>query len=68
VLALSTGDGITYTIVGVVLFVAIVAVWRVVVHDRTITRVRFGIFYERERDEQLEPEQPEQEPQRKEAP
>lgn len=56
---LSTGaDTVTFSLVGFVLFVAVVVVWRVVVHDRQIRRVRFGVFYERERDEGLEDEGP----------
>jgi hypothetical protein len=30
--------------------VAVIAAWRVLVHDKTIRRIRFGVFYERERE------------------
>lgn len=56
VLYLTGADGITVTVVGAVIFVAVVVVWRVAVHDRGVSKVRFGVFYERERDgDDLEP-------------
>ena len=48
---LSTADGITVTLVGLAIFIALVVAWRTLVHDRAIRRIRFGVFYERERDE-----------------
>jgi hypothetical protein len=44
------GEAIVYALVGVAVVVALIAVWRVALHDRTIRRVRFGVFYERDRD------------------
>lgn len=46
----STADTITFSLVGFVVVVAVVVIWRVLGHDHTVRRVRFGVFYERERD------------------
>jgi len=40
-----------YVLIGIAVAVAIVAAWRVLVHDKTIRKVRLGFFYERERDD-----------------
>jgi hypothetical protein len=50
VAAFSTGNGTTFAVVGGVILVAFIIVWRIVVHDRAIRRIRFGFFYERERE------------------
>jgi hypothetical protein len=47
---LNGADQVTFTVVGLVIFIALVVVWRVAVHDRSISRIRFGVFYERERE------------------
>jgi hypothetical protein len=44
-------DTVTFTLVGFVIVIALVVVWRVLVHDRAIRRIRLGVFYERERDD-----------------
>jgi hypothetical protein len=48
--AASTADTVTLSLIGFVILVAAIVVWRIVLHARTVRRVRFGIFYERERD------------------
>jgi len=47
----NTAHTVTLSVIGFVLLVAVVVVWRILMHDRTIRRVRFGVFYERERDD-----------------
>lgn len=56
-------DGILYTLIALVVVLAVIAAWRVLVHDRSIRRIRFGVFYERERnhDEHDFEEEPPQE-------
>ena len=49
-IAASTADTVTFSAVGFVIIVAIVVVWRILVYDRSIRRIRLGIFYERERE------------------
>lgn len=46
--AVSGADTVTFSLVGFVVVLAIVVVWRLVGHDRRIRTVRFGVFYERE--------------------
>lgn len=31
--------------------ILVVVIWRVVIHDKTIRKVRLGVFYERERED-----------------
>jgi hypothetical protein len=45
----TAADTVTFSLVGFVVVVAAIVVWRVVLHDRSVRRVRFGVFYERER-------------------
>jgi hypothetical protein len=45
----STAHTVTLSLVGLVLLVAVIVVWRLVVHDPRIRKVRFGVFYERDR-------------------
>jgi len=47
-----TADTVTLTVVGFLLLVAVVVIWRVLVHDRNVRRIRLGVFYERERDDE----------------
>ena len=49
-----TAHTVTFSVVGFILLVAVVVVWRILMHDATIRRVRFGVFYERDRDEDEE--------------
>jgi hypothetical protein len=52
-------SGVAYTLIGLVVLVAVIAAWRVLVHDKTIRRIRFGVFYEREREpDDLEHDEP----------
>lgn len=46
----STANTVTFSVIGFVLVLAIVVVWRILMHDKTIRRIRLGIFYERERE------------------
>jgi hypothetical protein len=55
----SGADTVTFSVIGFVLLIAAVAVWRVVIHDPRIRKVRFGVFYERERCGEDEPEEDE---------
>jgi hypothetical protein len=58
----AAADTITFSLIGFVVVIAAIVVWRVVVHDPTIRKVRFGVFYERERtddEDEDEPEEPE---------
>lgn len=48
-----SADTITLGVVGVAFVIAVVVVWRVLMHDKRVRRIRFGIFYERERDEDV---------------
>lgn len=50
--AATTGTVAIGGVAGVVIILLLVAVWRVVIHDPTVRRVRFGVFYERERDKE----------------
>jgi hypothetical protein len=54
VAAVTNGDIVFGGLVGFVIVLALIVVWRVVVHDETIRKIRFGVFYERERDEKEE--------------
>lgn len=49
---------VTFSVVGFVLFVAVIVVWRILMHDKAITRIRFGVFYERERAEDYDYQSP----------
>jgi membrane protein YdbS with pleckstrin-like domain len=49
-----TADEFFWVLVAVAVLVALIAIWRVWVHDKTIRRVRFGFFWERERDDSEE--------------
>jgi len=40
---------VLWVLVSVAVVVVVVTVWRVIIHDRSIRRVRFGVFYERDR-------------------
>lgn len=55
-LALSNADGVVWSVVGLFVVVALIVLWRVAVYDPSIRRVRFGVFYERERTPDDEPE------------
>lgn len=46
----STADTVTFSLAGFVLFLAIVVVWRIITRDPRIRKIRFGVFYERERE------------------
>ena len=50
----STAGTITWALVGLVIVIGLIAGWRVIVHDRSISRIRFGFFWERERTADLE--------------
>jgi hypothetical protein len=41
---------ITLTVIGLFAAILIIVIIRVVTHDRRIRRVRLGVFYERDRD------------------
>lgn len=43
---------VEFSLVGFAVVVAAVVVWRVVMRDPTIRKVRFGFFYEREREDE----------------
>jgi hypothetical protein len=47
----NTANTVTISVVGFVLALALIVVWRLVHGDDRIRRVRFGVFYERDRDE-----------------
>lgn len=47
----SAADTITFSLVGFVIVVAAVVIWRVVIRDPNVRRVRFGFFYERDKEE-----------------
>lgn len=49
-LAVTTGNAVADTVIGVFVLVALIVVWRVLLRDPSIRRVRLGVFYERERD------------------
>jgi hypothetical protein len=51
----STADAVTFSLLGVVVVIGLIVIWRVVIHDRTIRKVRFGVFWERERDPEERP-------------
>jgi hypothetical protein len=63
----STANTVTLSVVGFVLLVVVVVVWRVLMHDKAIRRIRFGVFYERERDDEYDYSEPPQR-ERKEGP
>ncbi len=50
-IAADTAHTVTFSVIGFILLVAVVVVWRILMHDASIRKVRFGVFYERERDE-----------------
>ena len=50
-LAASASDTVTFSLVGFVIVIALLVVWRLVVRDPRIRKVRFGVFYERERED-----------------
>jgi len=52
--AASTASTVTWALVGLVVVIGLIAGWRVIVHDRSISRIRFGFFWERERTADLE--------------
>lgn len=54
----STANTITFSVIGFVLLIIVVVVWRILIHDKAIARVRFGVFYERERDEDYDYQDP----------
>lgn len=60
-IAAGVAAGIVYAIISVVGLVAAVALWRVVIHDKAVTRIRLGVFYERERDDTDDDDEPEHE-------
>jgi hypothetical protein len=43
-------DGIFWALVALAIVLVLAVIWRVIVNDRNIRRVRFGVFWERERD------------------
>lgn len=45
----SAAHTVTLSLVGLILIIAVIVVWRVIVHDPRIRKVRFGVFYERDR-------------------
>jgi hypothetical protein len=51
----SAADAIIVTTIAVFVFIAVIAIWRVLVHDRSVRRIRLGIFYERERADEEDP-------------
>jgi hypothetical protein len=53
-MAASTATTVVWTLAGLAVALALVAGWRVIVHDRSISRIRFGFFWERERSADLE--------------
>jgi hypothetical protein len=59
--ALSGANGVFWALVGLAVFIALVVAWRVTIHDRAVSRVRFGVFYERERDDDYDEDEPESE-------
>jgi hypothetical protein len=67
----SNADAIVATTIGLFIFVALVTAWRVLIHDRSIRRIRMGVFYEREHEDEKRdpwerppelPPEPEEEP------
>ena len=56
----STANTVTFTVIGFVALVVAIVIWRVVIHDKAIQRVRFGVFYERERNEDYDYAEPPQ--------
>jgi hypothetical protein len=50
VVALSPAE-ITLIVIGLFAAILIIVIIRVVTHDRRIRRVRLGVFYERDRDD-----------------
>lgn len=50
----SGAETVTLSLVGFLIVVAVIVIWRVLVHDRGVRRIRLGVFYERERDEDEE--------------
>jgi hypothetical protein len=50
-LALSPAE-ITLCVIGLFAAILVIVIVRVVTHDRRIRRVRLGVFYERDRDEE----------------
>jgi hypothetical protein len=50
----STATTVIWALVGFVILIGLIAGWRVIVHDRSISRIRFGFFWERERSADLE--------------
>jgi hypothetical protein len=46
-----SANAILWTLVAFAVALALIAVWRVAVRDRTTSRIRLGFFWEREREE-----------------
>lgn len=49
--AVSTADTVTFSLVGFVVLLAAIVVWRIVGRDKAVRRLRFGFFYERDLDD-----------------
>jgi len=47
---------ILWVLLAVAALIVTVVAWRVVVHDRTIRRIRFGVFYERDHNQERTPD------------
>ena len=47
----STADTITFSLVGFVVALAAIVIWRIVGRDKAVRRLRFGFFYERDLDD-----------------
>jgi uncharacterized membrane protein YqiK len=56
----STGTTVLLVLVAIAVVVVLVVLWRVWVADRTVRRIRIGLFYERDRlgDDELELDEP----------
>jgi hypothetical protein len=50
----NTAHTVTISVIGFVLLVAVIVVWRILIHDTSIRKVRFGVFYERVRDKDMD--------------
>jgi hypothetical protein len=55
--ASNTAHTVTISVIGFVLLVAVIVVWRILIHDSSIRKVRFGVFYERLRDQDEDPDE-----------
>ena len=48
--AASTADTVTFSLVGFIVVIGAIVVWRIVGRDKAVRRIRFGFFYERDLD------------------